>query len=383
MSDLAGSVTAEDYGCLELEKESRWLRAPEWQCAIERQDAAGETPVCFQLGEGLLQISTADHALLHAFRQLYADCEIPSAAVPTRLGVRCEVRRGVNLPLILLTFTEGGPTDLATAALPLLDPPTDARYHVVSEGPMPGWRSIASPADGARPVLVARGHHLLIDPELMPADVIVACLVSVTLAAQPQVAVIHSASLRLGDAGVLLIGPSGAGKTTTALSLAARGHTLLGDELAAIRLATAELVPFPRAAHRRAGPRTPELAAAFNGLGGRAVAAAEAGWSGLIRVRALCPGSCPTVKLRAAFFLSEFADRPSISPFRLTMRDDEIFSYLAGNTVAYASWGLVPARRVLRLLALKEVLARVPSWQLKVGPPAETAKLIESAMEER
>jgi serine kinase of HPr protein (carbohydrate metabolism regulator) len=54
---------------------------------------------------------------------------------------------------------------------------------------------------------------------------------------------IHGASLQIGAAGVVLVGASHSGKTTTSLHLAARGHTLLGDEIALIRLATGAAGP--------------------------------------------------------------------------------------------------------------------------------------------
>jgi hypothetical protein len=45
-----------------------------------------------------------------------------------------------------------------------------------------------------------------------------------------------------------------------------------------------------------------------------------------------------------------------------------------------SSWGLAPERRVLRLLALKAMLARIECWELTLGAPDETAELIETTM---
>ena len=42
----------------------------------------------------------------------------------------------------------------------------------------------------------------------------------------------HAAAVGLGGRGVLIVGPKGRGKSTTALALAARGQILLGDETA-------------------------------------------------------------------------------------------------------------------------------------------------------
>jgi hypothetical protein len=59
-----------------------------------------------------------------------------------------------------------------------------------------------------------------------------------------------------------------------------------------------------------------------------------------------------------------------------------VATWLATPEIAYASWGLTPERRALRLFTLRQVLARIPCWLLKLGPPVETAELIERTMEE-
>ena len=86
--------------------------------------------------------------------------------------------------------------------------------------------------------------------------------------------------------------------------------------------------------------------------------------------------------LKAAFFLSGFSNRPTIEPFDLTLDDERAFDYMSANDIASISWGLKPQQRALRLLALKQLLGRVNCWKLCVGAPDETAKLIESTMEE-
>ena len=54
----------------------------------------------------------------------------------------------------------------------------------------------------------------------------------------------------------MLVGPKGAGKSTLALALAARGHALLGDEHACYLPATGELLPFRRPVGIKPGPRS-------------------------------------------------------------------------------------------------------------------------------
>jgi len=77
----------------------------------------------------------------------------------------------------------------------------------------------------------------------------------------------HAASLVIGSAGLMLVGPKGAGKSTTALALAARGHSLLGDETAAYVPKTGELIPVLRPVGIKPGPRAAALTAALARLG--------------------------------------------------------------------------------------------------------------------
>jgi hypothetical protein len=225
-------------------------------------------------------------------------------------------------------------------------------------------------------VVAVRGAEVAVDLEAVDLEMVAELLVSATLAAETRILPVHAASLVINGAGLLLIGPSHAGKTTSALNLAARGHAVLGDEIALIRLASRELLPFPRTMNLRPGPRLSALTAAL-------ARTSAAGWSGPVRVRELfprVPQSPPT--LGAAFFLSGFAERASLTPFRLSLDDTTIFTQLSENEVTHAAWGLVAERRAVRLLALHTLLARIPCWRLCVGPPAETAELIEHTMGE-
>lgn len=349
-----------------------WLAAPELKNAIEHQQAAPQTSVYYRFGDAVLHVASDTTRLLDTFEQLYGDCAVPAPVAPDRPRVRCVVRRGGDPPLLLLTFLEGAPRDPASAFLPM-------RATRVWDSPLPGWR-LAGGAAG--PMLAAGGAHVLINLRQAWEHYPVEYLVNATLTAQPDLVAVHSASLGRNNAGLLLAGPSGSGKSTTSLHLAARGLTLLGDEVALIRLATNEIVPFRRTAHLRPGPRTPELSAAVARLaGGHELPVDEEGVTTL-RIGELFPGlQTRPASLRAAFFLAGFADHPSLAPFRPTLHDLNAFSVLAGNEIA-TLWGLPAERRALRLLAVKHLLDRLPCWRLKVGAPVETAERIERTMED-
>jgi hypothetical protein len=380
-------VSTPPAGVLASEREPRpaeepwWLAPPLLQRAIEARDSLVEVSVSYRLGDAVLQISSDDPALLHLFGHAYSDCAVPNPSGSEEARVWCHVRRSDLPPLVVLTFRRGAPPDPAGATFSLLRPTCAVPPYTVRDSPMPGWR-LAGGAAG--PILATDGTHVLFEPRNVPPDFLVEYLVGVTLAAQPELLPVHAASISIGGAGLLLVGNSHAGKTTTSLHLAARGHILLGDEVAPIRLTTNEIVPFRRAVNVRPGPHAPELPAPGDPRGGRDASAPFGGrWTGPHRIGQLFPGAPPNpVRLRAAFFLGGFADRPTVVPFRLALDNGDVSTWLATPEIAYASWGLTPERRALRLFTLKQVLARVPCWLLKLGAPVETAELIERTMEE-
>ncbi len=360
---------------------SWWLAAPALLRDIQQQSPAPQASARYRLGDSVFEIAVDDPVLLEKFRQMYGDCAVSAPIAPDMPRVRCTVRRGGDPQLILLTFETGAPPDPAGAAFNLLRPTRAVPPFSVHDSRIAGWRL----AGGAvEPVLAACGPYVLIAPWQVPADFLVEYLVGITLAAQPELLAVHGASLQMRDAGMVIVGGSHAGKTTTALHLAARGHTLFGDELALIRLASREIVPFRRTLNLRPGPRAPELAAVLERAGDREKLAVDDEWVGPHWIGDLFPGSSPCpASLQAVFFLDGFANRASLAPFRLTLHDTDVVNWLAQPAIAYCSWGLAPERRALRLLALRQLLARVPCWRLKVGPPAETAQLIERTMEEQ
>src|SRR6185436_16032492 len=69
----------------------------------------------------------------------------------------------------------------------------------------------------------------------------------------------HAASVVVAGRGLLVVGPKASGKTTTALTLASRGHAFLGDEIAAV-CEDRKMLPFRRAASIRTGMRGARVA---------------------------------------------------------------------------------------------------------------------------
>jgi hypothetical protein len=356
-----------------------WLAAPALQQAIEVQNLEPLLSARFQIGDAVLELSANDSALLEPVRQLYGDCTVSAPVSSDLPRVRCVLRRPAQPPLVLLTFEEGAPPDPAAATFGLLRPTRAVPPYTVSDSAVPGWRLAGGPDI---PVLTASDRHVLIDPLQVPPDFLAEYLVGLTLAAQPRLLPVHGASLCVGNAGLVLVGGSHAGKTNTALHVAARGHALLGDEVALIRLATREIVPFRRTMKLRPGPYEPALAAAAKRFGTLEESPLDNRWGGTHRIGELFPDTpARPTNLRAVFFLRGFADHPSLESFQLTLGDRDVFNWLATPEIAYSSWGLGPQRRAMRVLTLKQLLSRVPCWLLDVGAPTETAEIIERTME--
>jgi hypothetical protein len=65
---------------------------------------------------------------------------------------------------------------------------------------------------------------------------------------------LHASCVRLGDGAVLVAGPAGAGKSTTAAALAARGAAVLWDDLSALSLDGDRVLAWPAFDHLRLWP---------------------------------------------------------------------------------------------------------------------------------
>jgi len=355
-----------------------WLAAPALLREIEQPRFEPQAAASYQLGDAVLEMVADHRSLVAPFPELYEDCAVDSRATGMA-AVRCTMRRSFEPPLIVLRFEEGAPADAADIAHNLLRPTKAVPPFRVWDSPLPGWR-LAGGATG--PILATCGAYVLLHPKLIPPEFLVEYMVGITLGAQPGMLSVHGASLLMGEAGVVLVGASHSSKTTTSLHIAARGHTLLGDEVALIRVATTEVVPFRRAVNLRPGPRGAELAAVLGLEKGNGETASDE-WTGRYRITELFPDRpARSAPLRAVFFLAGFADCPSIERFQLTLDRADVFSWITTPEIAYCSWGIAPARRAFRLLVLKELLSRIPCWLVKVGPPRDTVALIERTVEE-
>jgi hypothetical protein len=190
---------------------------------------------------------------------------------------------------------------------------------------------------------------------------------------QPDLAVFHAASVVIDGRGVMILGPKGAGKTTLSLALAARGHAFLGDETAAVRLPSRELVPFRRAVSLRSGPASRHVTSVL--AQGRQTP--ECFPDGTSRTRLPIEQLFPhnigrPAPLTAVVFLTDIAAAPQLDAVVPSRH------YLSRLGVLRSTmWDAPPALRVVRLAGM---LLATRSFILQPGDPDATAEALEREM---
>jgi hypothetical protein len=359
-------------------EESWWTRAS----ALADARSNAEAPKTrYRFGDSLLELASESSTLLAELEERYGECAVPAVASDTCPRVRCWISFIENHRLAHVRFTEPGALDLFGVALTLLEHPVSAPLFAALPAAVDGWRVIVSSATDV-PVIAARNREAIVDLAQAPAGFLVDLIVNPVLAAQRELLFVHAASVGVRSDGILLIGPSGSGKTTTALSLAARGHAYFGDDMAAIRIASTELLAFRSTANVRPGPHAPALTRHL-----------EIGrWDrphvdGIRRLRLRVADVFPKahaapLPLRRALFLRRFADAPAHEPFAPTLDALGTGSALRLNNALWLAWGTTPQRRLLQFMVFVRMLARVRCAWLDVGNPEATADLIETTMED-
>jgi hypothetical protein len=92
---------------------------------------------------------------------------------------------------------------------------------------------------GVAKLLIARGNHILVEPHPQGSQQALTLLLMGTAAAllllQRGVLPLHGSGIATARGAVLLVGHSGAGKSTTLGALLRRGYSMVCDDLAAVR----------------------------------------------------------------------------------------------------------------------------------------------------
>lgn len=348
---------------------------------LERVARLPESPstLWLRIADASLEVVTDFQALRNELEGIYGDCAIPRP-VPGSCRVRCTATAVPGLPLLAVSFDTPRPPDLIGAARS----PYRFRRHpdyVEAAGPLPGWRALVSGQASHRLFLGANGRQALVNLDEAPPESVADWIVCVAQSVQTGVLFLHAATVGVHGSGALIIGRTGGGKSTTALAVARRGHVFLGDDVAAVRLATREVLPFPKSAGLREGSLARALEPRVRACRHMRARNRFGTERTLVRVSDLFPGSVSgPLPLRFAFVLDALADRAAIADFRPGLGERARLQPLVTDTSA--AWGLSPGRDLMLFLSVVNLLSGLRCHLVQRGSPDETAQVIESVMME-
>ena len=235
--------------------------------------------------------------------------------------------------------------------------------------PTPGWMALAFRED-PEPLFLLRGDECRFRKVPRWGQAVALLLFHRLLRLRRDAIFFHAASLAVGGQGVMLVGRKGAGKSTTALALVARGHGFLGDETAGYLPATGELLPMRRPVGIKPGPRARMVDQALSRRG------RDPDREGTLRLdlEDLMPVPAPpAVTLSAILFLSGFGACPEIARIEPTREELAELQPIVGSLVNAS-----PTRRVFemtRMLSRARVFRLAPG-----GSPEATAEAVEQTL---
>ena len=177
--------------------------------------------------------------------------------------------------------------------------------------------------------------------------------------------VLHASAVTIDGRAVAFVGPTGAGKTSLAIRLVARGHRFLTDDVLALERSGEGLVAHPGAGIAAVRPAEREAIAesTWSGLG------QELGHSGKTYLE--LPRADGPVPLGAVYFLRLGGDQ-AIEP--IAGPDPRL---LLGNTFVL---GVQTAERLRNQLEVcAHIAANVPLFWLRIAPDVGSAALAEAA----
>jgi hypothetical protein len=334
----------------------------------------------WRIADAVLEVAASWPVIFDELDARYGECAT-AVAGDTLARVLCSVEADDD-DAVRIEFHAPRGIDAHAAALALLEHPAPAPLYHGLRTRDDGWGCIVRADDGAVAV-TTRGSTAWVDRSRVPAEFLVDLVVAQAAAAQRNMLFVHAASVVVDGEGVLLCGESGRGKTTLALALAARGHGYLGDDIAAVRTATRELVALRTTANVRPGLRAqavddwidtnvPGLTAPrADGLPRWPVSVAHA-------FPAAAAGPAP---LRRVLFLRGFAAAPAVERFRPSLADWAEHPTPPLNGALWLSWATTPALRLLQFLLFARLLSTLRCEWLDAGSPDATAELIERTME--
>ena len=344
-----------------------------------RRSHAFHANVWFRIGDVCLELVSDYQDLLDQFETRYRDCGVAGRSRDS-MNVRCTAGYLPGTSLLWLSFDGPNLPDPIGAALTPFRMLRHLRHYVELKGPLPGWRMLVNTEAGNRTLAAGDSRTLVINLDESPPEFAADCIVGLVQGAQQGVLFLHAASFGMAGAGALLIGRSQAGKSTTSVALAARGHSFLGDDLAAVRLATREVLPFPKSAGLRDGSFVRSLDGRVRACRHTTVTDCRGIARTLVSMADMFPASVGgPLPLRFAFLLDGFDERVAITAFRPQIGDVRRLKSVVSETIP--SWGISPGRDLMKFLTVAKLLSELHCYLVELGSADESAAAIENVME--
>jgi hypothetical protein len=348
-----------------------WSEAPGlFETAFRNPQGRART-TRYRFGLGVLELDCDDAGLNRRFGELYPEGEIADGVPSTGPQVRCEVRSLVDPAVAAIRFADPEALDPIRFCATLFP---NRNYIPGPDGP-DGWRTLSMRDDPERPLIAMKEEGAMADRGRSWQPLVANLGLNRLLRLQRDVLFFHAGSASIGGNGLLLVGPKGSGKTTLSITLAARGHGFLGDEVGAVHVGDGRLLPFRRAAAIREGIRARALDRRLASQRFPSETFPDGSLRTLASVAELFPHAPVTeARLSRVFFLRGFAPHPRAEPFEFGREHVPLLTPL-GSTL----WGQASG---LRLLQLARLLAAARCYHLEAGLPDETADLLESLCKE-
>jgi hypothetical protein len=341
-----------------------WQIAPSLLVACFKPEQQ-QSKAWYRLARGWLGLDCADDALSRRFQDIYPEGSATGPPPSETVQVTCRVCNHPALPLAGIAFDDPEPLDSFAFCRQLFP---DRGYV---EGPSAGdWRTIALQASPEQPLIALNENLALVDRQQVWQPFVANYAVNRVLRLQRDILFFHAASVAVDGQGILIVGPKGAGKTTTSLTLAARGWPFFGDEMAAVQRDTKALWPCRRAASLRSGPRAPRLDERLAGRHYSVEKFPDGGERILVDVGELLPeAEVSPAALSCVLFLRRFAERPKAELFAFGLRHFQMLSPLACSMWGASAGGVI--------MDVSRLLKGTKCYFLDPGSPEPTADLIE------
>lgn len=358
-----------------------WLRPSALAAEILQRPHKPAVTVRYRLADALLEVDSDYERVLYLLQLHWDDCATSTPCTEGLVYVRSSIRMGDHSSLALVSFEGSREADGSLM-------PASRFQHLLSRrnseaaSPIAGW-SLAHVRGSSRPFMTRSGHHALIDVSLEPLQptpgLVHRYLLAAAVSAQSNRMFVHAAAVAINGACALLMGPAASGKTTVSFALAVRGHVLLSDEMSAIRPEQELVLPLRRTPGIRRGPRAKAVASRLEGRSWPTEVIQDGTERMLVRAGEIFPGTPAPAKLGCAFYLSGFAERASVRRIDPTTERERLMRRLCDDPIGV--YGVTPGRRLVKLLALLDLLSNRPCYFLEIGAPEETAELIERTVQ--